>query len=155
MINLDNKHLMMIEPKGKPAEVPVIDRYTRLGAAAFRASFGRDVYQGVHRCTGQGCSAVSDNADWFAGGLGTNSLIVHYLAHHREEVPEGELRKLEALDLPMYSGQHLREKEPEPSERELSGVHVRTEAEAALYESVRRSARRIGHPVGPKPEDET
>jgi len=50
---------------------------------------------GIHRCI---CGAGSDNQDhWVAGDLLTNSLCVHYLALHRDQIPEEELDKVRAL----------------------------------------------------------
>jgi hypothetical protein len=49
-------------------------------------------YRGVHRCI---CGAKSDNQDWFLpGDVITNSLLVHYIACHRGEVPNEEIVKL-------------------------------------------------------------
>jgi hypothetical protein len=37
---------------------------------------------------------MSDNLAWSVRGMRTNSLLVHYVEHHRDEVPEAELAKL-------------------------------------------------------------
>lgn len=75
------------------------------------AGRARGAYKGHHRCTGRGCQARSGNADLLIEGLVTNSLAVHYLAHHRGDVPCGELAKVAVLDGPGA----------EPTPEQLSG----------------------------------
>ena len=70
---------------------------------------GDSGYRGTHTCS---CGARSDNTDHVIGArFTTNSLAVHYLAHHRAEVPADELA--DVLSLPAADA--------EPTARELAG----------------------------------
>jgi hypothetical protein len=103
------KGLLFIEPKGSPTTEPCIDHYTRKVTAAIHACkeegvltlsgefFPNVLTKGFHVC---GCgNAASGNHDYkLPGGLITNSLAMHYLAYHRDEVPESELVKIEGLN---------------------------------------------------------
>lgn len=89
--------ILMIEPSEKTSPEPVIDELTRKMTAAWRLR--RDMegnWRGTHCCN---CGARSDSKDHWVGDpeLLTNSLCVHYLAFHREEVPAEELEKVRAL----------------------------------------------------------
>lgn len=99
MIQIDDKHLLMIEPTGAPTE-PVIDDITRKLTAAWRqrwtSPFG---YRGFHSCTGDGCLAASDNRDHRVMGLETNSLCIHYVAQHRADVPQEMLDLIASWDI--------------------------------------------------------
>jgi hypothetical protein len=94
--------ILMIEPFGARSATPVIDDLTRKMAAAWcrqRDSMERYGYmtKGFHRCV---CDATSDNLEhWVGEGKGplTNSLCIHYLAFHREDIPDEELAKVDAL----------------------------------------------------------
>ena len=92
MIALDDKHLLMIEPKG-PASAPINDELTEKAVAVLATAKSNDVrYRGWHRCV---CGVNSDNNDWILpDGRTTNSLMVHYVAEHRDEVPQSEIDKL-------------------------------------------------------------
>src|SRR5262249_56630284 len=80
-----------------------VDALTRRMAGAWRTRTRQDPgYRGFHQCTSERCYARSDNHDYFvatADGerLMTNSLAIHYLAHHREELPFEELAKVARL----------------------------------------------------------
>jgi hypothetical protein len=104
------RRLLFIVP-GQPASpTPVIDGITRKMCAAFRKARPSDYgYGGVHVCY---CGATSSACDYYlpSGDL-TNSLCVHYLAHHRADVDEEQLVTVEGFT----SG------EAEPSEQELQG----------------------------------
>ena len=102
MIRTDNEHILFIEPKGPPAKKAVLDSiYYRM---YYAYSAGKDApyrFRGFHVCTGEGCSQVSSNTDRIlATGQKTNSLCHHYLAFHRDEVPEEELEKIKRLPIP-------------------------------------------------------
>lgn len=89
--------LLFINPSSPASDEPVIDALTRKMVAAYRAA-GRDdiLYCGFHWCV---CGTASKNYDSIlTSGMRTNSLCVHYLAHHREEVPQAELEKVAQLD---------------------------------------------------------
>lgn len=86
--------LLYIVPKGRASKEPIIDRYTRRMAAALHqaSSEGLPRWRGLHICV---CGAMSANHDFrLPSGKITNSLCVHYLAHHRKEVSEEELRRV-------------------------------------------------------------
>jgi hypothetical protein len=112
MIALDDNHLLMIEPAGAPT-APLVDDITRKTAGALDAAKVSKRYRGAHLCTGVGCTATSDNAEWIVGGLTTNSLAVHYVACHRAEVPASEIDKVMVLDFGLI----------DPTEDDLLGRH--------------------------------
>ena len=100
--------LLMIEPRGAVAGVPVIDQLTRRMAAALRGARHSDhVTRGTHTATGsypnhdQPSSDDREHLIACTDGIvrTTNSLAVHYLAYFRTEVPAAEFAKLEALPL--------------------------------------------------------
>ncbi len=103
--------ILMIEPtKREISSVPIIDELTRKMTAAWRNREDSSyAFRGIHECA---CGAWSDNKEHWVGPnrLLTNSLCIHYLAFHREEVPLEELEKVRALN----SG------EAEPNEKELT-----------------------------------
>lgn len=122
----DGLHLLFIHPTGKASAVPVIDDLTRKMVGAMRAArLGPHRYRGVHQCTGNGCSAISDNVDHYVNitdlfgtqsssfEVLTNSLAVHYLAYHRDEVPAADLLRVAALIA----------REKEPTYGELTGTY--------------------------------
>lgn len=99
----DPKGLLMIEPTCA-ATVPLIDDMTRRVTALWRARVSPDSckrYRGMHTCTGAGCRSHSDNLDHAIrvgdSHIQTNSLIVHYVACHREDVDDVERAKVERL----------------------------------------------------------
>lgn len=96
MINLDEKHVLFIEPRKNAAKVPVQDELTTdMREAMEHAARSEYVFFGHHRCI---CSAASDPYDWFLNtGHKTNSLAVHYLEYHRAEVPRGEMKKVREI----------------------------------------------------------
>jgi hypothetical protein len=105
VIFLKRDHLLFIEPRRSPSAEPVVDEYTRRMAGAMLSASPQAAYRGIHHCR---CGAASTNCDYIvriaervAGspwhGLLTNSLAVHYLALHRDEVPPGELAKVLTL----------------------------------------------------------
>lgn len=102
--------LLFIEPGLPPSPQPVLDDVTRRMAAHLRAAQCGDVsYRGTHTCA---CGARSDNTDYVVDRrFTTNSLAVHYLAHHRAEVPADELA--DVLSLPVVCA--------EPTAQELAG----------------------------------
>lgn len=84
------KSLLFMVPVQQASVQPVVDHATRLMTAAFRAYVKtRGRWRGVHRCV---CGARSSNVDYeLPDGSVTNSLCVHYLAYHREEVPNADV----------------------------------------------------------------
>jgi len=89
---------LYIEPVGKASAQPVIDNITRKMAGSLCAAYVRKPEpgrSGFHTCV---CGVSSDNRDLrLSDGKLTNSLCVHYLAFHRKEVPESEIKKVMAL----------------------------------------------------------
>lgn len=99
-------YVLFVEPTAPASPKPLIDELTRKMAGAWRASKIVMHGRGDHRCV---CGALSDYDEHaLPNGWETNSLCVHYLAHHRDEVPESELDKVRALT--------YREAEPTPQE---------------------------------------
>lgn len=116
MINTDNNSILFIEPMQPTSPVPIIDELTKKMTAAYHATlpgFLHDgeimdvVTMGFQRCS---CGATSDNVNHVLPDKSaeTNSLCIHYLALHRNEVPQAELDKVAALN---YG-----EEEPTPEE---------------------------------------
>ena len=99
MILIDDQHILFIEPKKRPSTEPIVDDlYERMYYAYNNGKDADYRYRGVHRCTGEGCEERSTNTDRILRtGEKTNSLCMHYLAHHRDEVPKPELEKVARL----------------------------------------------------------
>lgn len=105
--------LLFIEPAQPASITPVLDAITRRICAAFRKSRPSDyAFGGVHTCCCEANSSCTDHI--LPRGEVTNSLCVHYVAHHRDEIPRRDLILVESLD----SG------EAEPTERELLGPQL-------------------------------
>jgi hypothetical protein len=81
--------------------------------AAFRKSRRSDyACGGIHNCF---CGACSSDCDYhLPNGDLTNFLCIHYLAHHRAEVPQEQLARIAAFPFG----------EAEPNERELLGPQL-------------------------------
>ena len=107
---INSKGILMVEPSANVLTEPLIDELTRKMTAAWRKRRESDYgYRGVHWCP---CGTTSDNHDHFIGkgeGVLTNSLCIHYLAFHRNDLPKDELDKVRALGFG----------EEEPTEDEL------------------------------------
>lgn len=89
--------ILYVEPTSHTSDEPVIDEYTRKMAAALRQATPGPGYRGYHVCA---CGARSSNCDYdLPGGEQTNSLCVHYLACHRDELTMEQLDKVAALDV--------------------------------------------------------
>lgn len=100
--------ILYIEPTGRTSRQPVIDELTRKMTAAFRQSTQGPAFRGFHTCA---CGAHSDNCEHILpDGVETNSLCIHYLAYHREEIPSDQIAMVGQLN---YG-------EAEPTERELA-----------------------------------
>lgn len=97
--------LLYIEPQGQRSTEPVIDELTKKMTAAFKdyktgsgsqGQFMEDVMTMGHQTCA--CGAQSTNVDYLLpNGFITNSLCIHYLAWHRNEVPQVELDKIASL----------------------------------------------------------
>jgi hypothetical protein len=88
--------LLFVEPIAPCSPVPLIDEATRRMAGALRQGRTDDGYRGTHIAR---CGARSDCRNHFFGPFVTNSLAVHYLAHHRDDVPADEVADALALDV--------------------------------------------------------
>lgn len=118
MIRDDVNHLMMIEPTVAPT-APIVDDLTRRAAFVLAtAESGKRRYRGWHQCTGSGCHAMSDNTDHLVGGMTTNSLLVHYVTCHRDEIPPTEFIRLREA-IVAHGGQGV-----EPTQEQLTGVRA-------------------------------
>jgi hypothetical protein len=93
---ISDEGLLYIEPSAPASATPLIDHLTRKMTAAFRsAGPSPGGWCGVHECV---CGAVSTNRDYrLPSGETTNSLCVHYVAHHRSEVPPHQLARITAF----------------------------------------------------------
>ena len=92
MIKLEKNTLLMIEPK-LDAEDAINDELTEqtklLARTMLRSPW---CYAGMHTCK---CGATSTNFDVFLPDKTlTNSLMVHYVSCHRDEIPASEMVKL-------------------------------------------------------------
>ena len=105
MIINEPKSLLFIEPENAATEEPVIDSYTKKMTAAYRSTVKGFLVDGeiidaatggVHHCI---CQSTSDDVNHVLPDKSaeTNSLCIHYLAFHRGDVPEEELRKVASL----------------------------------------------------------
>ena len=93
MIKSDDEHVLFIEPKKGASKKPVQDELSAdMREALEHAGQPNYVYFGFHQCI---CGAKSDSTDRILHtGQTTNSLAVHYLEYHRDEVPPSELEKV-------------------------------------------------------------
>lgn len=89
--------LLYINPSAAISAEPNADEITQKMVAAFRSAEETGTrWRGVHQCA---CGACSDNTDYILpSGHQTNSLAVHYLALHRDEVPPDQLEIVEGFD---------------------------------------------------------
>jgi hypothetical protein len=109
---ISNNGLLYIEPTQPASSGPVLDHLTRKVTAAFRKAGrppGNWEWYGPHECV---CGATSTSRDYrLPNGELTNSLCVHYVAHHRSEVPPDQLARITAFPFG----------EAEPNDNELQG----------------------------------
>lgn len=111
MIQLDDKHFMMIEPGSVSRDVAqdpeareaikklakseaINDEMTSMAIRVMARAVIKPgyAYKGFHICS---CGELSDNHDWvMPDGRITNSLVVHYVQCHRSEIPRSEIAKL-------------------------------------------------------------
>lgn len=106
--------LLFIEPSGYTSSTPVLDDLTMKMVSALEKSkqtknFGiiypNGYYRagaftkGIHQCL---CGVSSECHDFYLEDIqrATNSLAAHYLAYHREEIPQSELQIVATLPAP-------------------------------------------------------
>jgi hypothetical protein len=96
MIKSSNKYILFIEPWKGAATEPVQDELSaKMREAMAHAGRPNYSYYGYHQCV---CGAKSDATDWILHtGQITNSLAVHYLEYHRDQVPLEELAKVRGM----------------------------------------------------------
>lgn len=95
---LSGYDLLRILPKNSASEIPLIDQLTRQMTAALRKCRRVSCEHGITTCA----CGVRDSGEELilqskVGGFITTSLCVHFLAFHRDEVPQLELAKVANL----------------------------------------------------------
>lgn len=90
------RSVLYVRPAHDVSVEPVDDDLTSIMEKAYsQGEAGRPV-RGRHKCA---CGENSRNYDVkLPGGYVTNSLCVHYLRYHRDEVPEEEIEKVRSLE---------------------------------------------------------
>lgn len=89
------RQILYINPKCGVSESPVDDELVEIMEKAYAQGTAGRSMRGYHECV---CGERSRNYDvLLPGGHVTNSLCVHYLRYHRDEVPEEEIEKVRAL----------------------------------------------------------
>ena len=128
--------LLYIEPQKDPSEKPIIDKLTKRMVAAFRKAKRGVIeydsckdgkpFKGFHETFGAGwrgphtcsCGAQSHCNDYLLpNGEVTNSLCVHYLVYHRDEISEIQLVRVNNLNC----------SEEDPNEEELNHPKIKEE----------------------------
>lgn len=85
------KTLMMINPS-KDKEEPVNDKLTKMAVKVLDKCTKGEDYEGFYTCF---CGKDSSNTEYFTkSGSKTNSLLVHYVKYHRDEISTKEIKKL-------------------------------------------------------------
>ncbi len=105
MIDISEKMLLFIEPQNQKSDTATLEELTKKMTAAFKDYKTGSGYQGqfMEDAMTMGeqtciCGARSTNVDYLLpSGFITNFLCVHYLAWHRNEVPQSELDKVASL----------------------------------------------------------
>ena len=110
---IDSKVILYFEPKNNKSTEPIIDELTIKMFNALNNAFkntaetagiiGRNnkfqkgiSTMGTHECV---CGVHSHACDYLLeGGYMTNSLCVHYLAYHRDEVTQDDINKINDLN---------------------------------------------------------
>ena len=95
------ERVLFINPQNPPSASPVMDDLTKLLTTAWsRNKKSKYVFKGTHHCS---CHVGSTNTDHFIGpnnDILTNSLCLHYLQFHRDEISQAELDKVRTLLTP-------------------------------------------------------
>jgi len=95
MIDTSDNILLFIEPT-KEKSAPVDDELTAIMEQAFeKAQEYGPYWRGFHMCA---CGKNSTNHNYkLENGMIVNSLCVHYMRFHRDEVPQSEIDKVISL----------------------------------------------------------
>lgn len=100
--------LLFIEPRNSPRESDMaefqwfVDLFNEQAVAGVGSAYGfetseqyRVAYLGIHQCS---CGEWSSSQDYrLPNNMITNSLAIHYLQYHRDEIPKSEWFKLRQL----------------------------------------------------------
>jgi hypothetical protein len=107
------QRLLYLEPSASTSEEPLIDELTEKMTSAFRQATEGERWRGYHTCA---CGVNSDNCDYILpSGHETNSLAIHYLALHREEVPLEQLEIVASFDYGLEEPAFAELNIPEPT----------------------------------------
>lgn len=96
MYNTSNRYLMQIEPKTGKTLRPNNNYLTIKMERLLKNAKICSRYRGFHECI---CGERSGTCDLHIGEFITNSLAVHYLRWHRDEVPVSEIDKLVRIEI--------------------------------------------------------
>lgn len=105
--------LLYIEPKRPPSKRPTSDWYVKKMIEAMKrvketGGFSKedssfipgDRTKGWHTCS---CGATSSNVDYLVSvsphPVVTNSLCIHYLQYHSDEIPQTDLKTIQLMEL--------------------------------------------------------
>lgn len=104
---INENGLLYIEPKNECSSYPIDDELTNImmneffnavrGTWHHKSNTFRinNRWKGIHTSS---CGARSTNRDYkLSNGMITNSLCIHYLRWHRDEIPESELDKVRSM----------------------------------------------------------
>jgi len=90
--------LLYLYPAAKASEEPLIDSLTRKMTAAFHQADSWKVGFGGSRSCSCGKAKSASHDFTLPNGLFINSLCIHYLSRHREEIPRDQLDIVANLD---------------------------------------------------------
>lgn len=121
--------LLYIHPAKEGSDEPIIDNLTKKILWATRNQIGKGVLlksgnfeldmstKGVHHCTGcnKKCPLSQAQDILLPNKLVTNTLAVHYVAYHRDELTKEELALIEAIDVHEAALESM----ADPTEQEL------------------------------------
>lgn len=85
---IDLNKLLYIEPKNRAVKDPIIDSLTRKMTYALRHPKDWDCTFGFYQDV---CGCKSNLMYFLQNGMETNELAIHYVAFHRDEIPEEQL----------------------------------------------------------------
>lgn len=111
---IDNpKVLLFIEPTKPASTDPILDNLTykllwavrnfeKTGHITDQGDFLNIITMGIHHCTGCCDKSISSHSYdlLLKNGFMTNTLAVHYIAFHRDEISTQELDKISLLEDP-------------------------------------------------------
>lgn len=115
---IDKSHILLfIEPLNRRASSPILDdltykilylrrNHTEKGIVVPDGKFVPDIYtMGVHHCTGCREEQVHSHSYdiLLSSGHSTNTLAAHYVAYHRDEIPQSEIEKIKSIDVNVSS----------------------------------------------------